>query len=91
MRPDIDLSALRAFLDGSEDCSPVAPNEYIIDLYDAPRPLTLDVILSDKGVNVTAAALLVYDEEQDGWYMDERIDDETEIFAALKAAIGQNG
>ena len=41
---------------------------------------------SDGGVGVDGAAELKYDEEQDGWYMGERLDSEAAVLDALVEA-----
>ncbi len=86
MHLDIDEAALTRFLEENEDCSCLAEGEYVADLYDAPRPLTLDIAKGAKGYELVAAAYLEYDEELDGWYMGERADDVKEILEALKSA-----
>ena len=87
MHLDIDEAALTRFLEENEDCSCLSEREFVADLYDAPRPLTLDIARGEKGYELVAAAYLEYDEELDGWYMGERADDEKEILEALKAAL----
>ena len=83
----LDTKLLREFLESSEDCSALSANEYILDLYDTDAPLTLDLILTDKGAVIEAAARLIYDSEQDGWYMGEQVTDEGDILSAVKAAL----
>ena len=39
-----------------------------------------------SGVAVDGAAELLYDEEQDGWYMGQRLDDRAAVTAALAEA-----
>ena len=89
-----DMALLKVFLENSEDCSQLSDDEYIADLYDVDNPLTLDIILTDQGAAIEAAARLIYDSEQDGWYMGEQVEDEAEILAALNltlAAFKANG
>ena len=88
---DLDAKRLLRFLETDEDCSRLSDTEFIADLYDAPRPLTLDLIVDEQGVQVAAAAYLEFDEELDGWYMGERIFDAGEIRDALSQAMAANG
>ena len=78
--------ALRAFLEGFEDAEQLSTREYVVDLYDIPRPLSLDLVFVKGGVAVDGAAELKYDEAEDGWYMGERLEDAEEIRAALAEA-----
>ena len=78
--------ALRAFLEGFEDAEQLSTREYVVDLYDIPRPLSLDLVFVNGGVAVDGAAELLYDEEQDGWYMGQRLDGPEDVRAALEQA-----
>ena len=79
--------ALRAFLDGFEDAEQLSAREYVVDLYDIPQPVSLDLVFVKGGVAVDGAAELKYDAEQDGWYMGERL----ESAEAVRAALAQAG
>ncbi len=79
-------AALRAFLDGFEDAEQLSQREYVVDLYDVDRPVSLDLVFVRNGVAVDGAAELKYDEEQDGWYMGERLEDPDEVLEALRRA-----
>ena len=87
MNFETDIDALKAFLNGDPDCEALSQNEYVADLYDCEKPMTVDLILSDKAVEIVAAAYLEYDEEQDGWYMGERVEDAETVKAAFEAAM----
>lgn len=78
--------ALRAFLDGFEDAEQLSAREYVVDLYDIPEPVSLDLVFVRGGVAVDGAAELKYDAEQDGWYMGERLDSPEAVRAALEQA-----
>ena len=78
--------ALRAFLEAFEDAEQLSTREYVVDLYDIPRPVSLDLVFVKGGVAVDGAAELKYDEEQDGWYMGERLEQSEEVRAALEEA-----
>lgn len=84
---NISLDALKAFLESNEDCEMLSEGEYVADLFDLAEPMTVNLRLEKDGVNVLAAARLLYDEEQDGWYMGERILDQDEVLKALDAAV----
>ncbi len=83
----LDLKQLKAYLESGEDASALGGDEYIADLYDIPRPLTLDISLAGGKATLLAAAYLLYDEEMDGWYMGDRAQDADEITQALQKAI----
>ena len=87
---DIDVKRLTAFLETNEDCSRLSDTEYIADLYDAPRPLTLDLFVTGDEARLAAAAYLEFDEELDGWYMGELAEDAGEILAALRSAMDRH-
>ncbi len=78
--------ALRAFLNACEDAEALSEREYVADLYDIARPVSLDLVFVRDGVAVDGAAELLYDEAQDGWYMGQRLDRPEEVLAALREA-----
>ena len=79
-------AALRAFLERCEDAEQLSAQEYVVDLYDIDRPVSLDLVFVRGGVAVDGAAELKYDEEQDGWYMGERLEDADEVRSARAQA-----
>ena len=83
---EAQLNALRAFLDNFDDAAQLSAREYVVDLYDIARPISLDLVFVKGGVGVDGAAELKYDEEQDGWYMGERLDSADEVLDALAEA-----
>ena len=83
---EAQAAALRAFLEKSEDAERLSEREYVADLYDIERPLSLDLVFVKGGVAVDGAAELLYDEEQDGWYMGQRLDTSGEVLDALAEA-----
>ena len=87
---NVDGARLRAFLDACEDAEALDGGEYTVDLYDVETPVSLDILIGKKGVDVLAALELLYDEEQDGWYMGDQVSDEAEILRALNDAINNN-
>ena len=78
--------ALRAFLEGFEDAERLSAREYVVDLYDIPVPVSLDLVFVRGGVAVDGAAELLYDAEQDGWYMGQRLENPDDVRAALEQA-----
>ena len=78
--------ALRAFLKRCEDAEGLSEREYVVDLYDIDRPVSLDLVFVRGGVAVDGAAVLEYDAEQDGWYMGERLEKPEDVLAALEQA-----
>lgn len=79
-------SALRAFLEACEDAEQLSAREYVVDLYGVERPVTLDLVFVRGGVAVDGAAELRYDEQQDGWYMGERLEGPEAVLEALAQA-----
>lgn len=79
-------AALRDFLANCEDAEQLSTREYVVDLYDIPRPVSLDLVFVKGDVAVDGAAELKYDEEQDGWYMGQRLEDVAEVVACLEQA-----
>ena len=69
-----------------EDAEQLSAREYVVDLYDIDRPISLDMVFVKGGIGVDGAAELKYDEEQDGWYMGERLDSADEVLDALAEA-----
>ena len=78
--------ALRAFLDAFDDAEALSAREYVLDLYDIQRPISIDLVFVKGGIGVDGAAELKYDAESDGWYMGDRIDAPDDILAALREA-----
>ena len=78
--------ALRAFLDACEDAEQLSAREYVLDLYEIKRPVSMDLVFVKGGVGVDGAAELKYDAEQDGWYMGERLDTPEAVLEALNEA-----
>ena len=83
---DAQIAALRAFLEKSEDAEQLSEREYVSDLYDIERPLSLDLVFVKGGVAVDGAAELLYDAEQDGFYMGQRLDAPEAVLDALVEA-----
>ena len=79
-------AALKAFLQASEDAEQLSAREYVVDLYDIEHPVSLDLVFVRGGVAVDGAAELLYDEEQQGWYMGQRLESPEDVRAALEEA-----
>lgn len=77
------LAAFRAFLSSSEDAQPLGGEEYSCDLYDLEPPISMELALTDQGVEVLAAAQMAYDQGMDGWYLTERIEDMQALSQAM--------
>lgn len=78
-------SALKAFLSTFEDSEALSDKEYVLDLYDLDPPLSLDVTLGKNCLIVDGAAELRFDEEMDGWYIGDRIEQPEPILRALES------
>ena len=83
---EAQAASLKAFLEACEDAEQLSAREYVADLYDIARPVSLDLVFVKGGIGVDGAAELKYDAEQDGWYMGERLEDAEAVLAALKEA-----
>jgi hypothetical protein len=83
---DEQIKNLRAFLEKFEDAEKLTEKEFVVDLYDLDKPVSMDLVFIKSGVAVDGAAYLEYDEEMDGWYMGERIEEPEPIAAALEQA-----
>ncbi len=89
MKIDIDVKALKAFLEACDDAEAVGADEYVLDLYDVSRPASLDLALTGDGCDALAARALQYDAEQDGWYLGEEIAEPEMIAALLREGMAQ--
>ena len=79
--------ALLKYLNDSPDAEQLGAHEYVADFYDVDTPLTINILAPDgDDIEIVAAAQLLYSEEQDGWYMGARIEDETVILNVLAAS-----
>ena len=77
-------AALKAYLAASEDAEMLSEGEWVLDLYDLERPVSIDLLFEKKGgLRIEGAAELLYDQEQDGWYMGNRLEDAEEVRRAL--------
>ena len=77
------LSALKTFLNTFEDSEQLSEKEYVVDLYDIEPPLSLDISLGKNCLFVDGAAELLFNEEMDGWYIGQRIEEPEAILRAL--------
>lgn len=77
------LSAFRSFLSSSEDAQPLGNEEYACDLYELEPPVSMEIALTDDGIDVLAAAHMAYDEGMDGWYLTDRIEDMEALAQAM--------
>ena len=78
------LSALKAFLAAFEDSEALSESEYVLDLYDLDPPLSMDLKLGKNCLFVDGAAELRFDDEMDGWYIGDRIEQPEAILRALE-------
>ena len=80
------IAQLKAYLEKCEDAEKLTEKEYVVDLYDLEKPVSLDLVFIKSGVAVDGAAEMKYSEEMDGWYMGERIEDAQAVMVALEQA-----
>lgn len=83
---DAQITELRDYLERSEDVEKLSEREYVADLYDIERPITLDLVFVKGGVGIDGAAELKYDEAQEGWYMGARLETPEAVLDALREA-----
>lgn len=77
---------LRNFLEKCEDAEALSAKEYVVDLYDIETPVSLDLVFLKSGVAIDGAAELKYDDEMDGWYMGDPLEQPEQVMQALEAA-----
>lgn len=80
------LAELKTFLNTFEDSEQLSEKEYVVDLYDIEPPISLDVSLGKNCLFVDGAAELLFDEEMDGWYIGQRIEEAEPVLRALREA-----
>ena len=83
---DNELSSLKAFLAEYPDCEKLSEREYVVDLYDNEKPVSMNFVFVKGGIGVDGAAELLYSEADKGYYMGERIEDPQQLRAALAEA-----
>ena len=84
---NIDKNKLKKFLESCEDAEEVGKGEYTVDLYDVEPPISMNIEFTKEGVDVLAALYMLYDEEQDGWYLGEKTKDVAVIEKLLNDAM----
>ncbi len=83
---DEELQHLNAFLDNCPDGERLSAREAVVDLFEIERPMTLNFVFVKGGIGVDGAAELLYSEEEQGYYMGDRIEDPDQVRAALREA-----
>lgn len=83
---DAEIQHLRAFLEKFEDCEKLSEREYVVDLYDNEKPVSMNFVFVKGGIGIDGAAELLYSEPDDGFYIGQRIEDAAEVRAALEEA-----
>lgn len=83
---EAEIAHLNAFLDQCPDCERLSAREVVLDLYDNELPVSMNFVFVKGGIGVDGAAELKYSEEDDGYYMGERIEDAQAVRAALEEA-----
>ena len=83
---EAELNQLNAYLDSCPDAERLSAREAVLDLYDIARPISLNFVFVKGGIGVDGAAELLYSEEEQGYYMGERIEDADQLCAALREA-----
>ena len=76
-----ELARLLEALRRDEDCEESGDGSFTVDLYEPDPVVSLELYPEKNGYSITAAALMEYSEELEGWYMRDRIRDEEELRA----------
>lgn len=84
---DKEWTKLKAFLDAFEDAEALSTREYVVDFYEGDPPVSMDIVLTKDAIAVDGCAVLRYDEENEGWYITESIEDAEEV----RRLLAQNG
>ena len=71
-----ELARLLDALRRDEDCEEGGDGSFTVDLYEPDPVVSLELYPEKDGYSITAAALMDFSEELDGWYMRDRIRDE---------------
>ena len=83
----LDARALEDWLSTCPDAEDLGEREYTVDLYDVETPLSIELQLTDKGVELLAALTMRYDDELDGWFLDQRVEDADLVERMLQSAM----
>lgn len=81
-----EFSAVKNFLNTFEDSEQLSEKEYVVDLFDIEPPISLDLSLGKDCLFVDGAAELLFNEEMDGWYIGQRIEEPEPVLRALREA-----
>ena len=82
-----ERGALERFLSTCYDAEMLKDGEWVVDLYDVDSPVSLDIVFEKNGgLRVDGAAELLFDEEQDGWYMGAPLERPEDVRAVLRQA-----
>lgn len=77
------LTHLNAYLDAGEDCERLSAREAVLDLYDIEAPISMNIVFVKGGIAIDGAAYLLFSENDNGYYMGERIMDVETVRCAL--------
>ena len=83
---EAEIARLQAYLDSNPDCERLSKREAVLDLYDAETPMSMNFVFVKGGIGIDGAFVLEYSEEDDGWYLGERIEDPARIRSLLEGA-----
>lgn len=83
---DGEIAHLNAFLDECPDAERLSVREAVLDLYDIEKPVSMNFVFVKGGIGIDGAAELLYSEEEQGYYMGERIEDPAQVRAAMEEA-----
>ena len=81
-----ERKALMTYLEGSEDCEKLTEKEWILDIYDNEKPISLDLVFNRDSIFADGAEYLKYDEEMDGWFMAGPIESAEDVIEILRSA-----
>ena len=86
---DAEIQHLKAFLEKFEDCEKLSEREYVLDLYDNEKPVSMNFVFVKGGIGIDGAAELLYSEPDDGFYIGESSEHVLCLHGARDARRGQ--
>ena len=84
---NLDAHALEGWLSACPDAEDLGEREYTVDLYDVETPLSIDLQFTKDGAEVLAALTMRYNDELDGWFLDQRVEDAELVERMLRFAM----
>lgn len=87
MKLRITREEIEKVISAQDSCEWISDSECVLDLYDAVKPATFDIVCKKKSVFADGASYLSYDEENDGWYMSGPVTDAAEAESIIRSVL----